>query len=160
MQACGPDRDPWLCRWIAQWTHSPTAGDVGEHLSPWVTAMLIVLVTVIANRLLRRLVRYEVRQWEHGGHLRWLRGRRVVRLLESSGQVPDIRRHQRAETIASGLASLTTIIVWGIAIVAMLSTFGVHTAAVLTSAGLIGVALCVRRAEPVARLDRRCVHHR
>lgn len=141
VQACGPDRDPWLCRWVAQWTDSKTAGDVGEHLSPWVTVILIALAAVIANRLLRRLVRREVRQWEHGGHLRWLRGRRVVRLLESSGPIPDIRRHQRAETIASGLASLATIIVWSIAIVAMLSTFGVHTATVLTSAGLIGVAL-------------------
>jgi small-conductance mechanosensitive channel len=51
------------------------------------------------------------------------------------------RRHQRAETIGAGLSSFVTIFVWMIAIVWMLAVLGVEAATLLTSAGLIGVAL-------------------
>src|SRR5207237_5527850 len=53
----------------------------------------------------------------------------------------DQRRHQRAETIGAGLSSFTTIVVWIFAAVWMLSVLGVEAATLLTSAGLIGVAL-------------------
>jgi moderate conductance mechanosensitive channel len=139
-QACGPDRGPWLCRWVGNLTDSETAGNVGELLSPWVTVVLIVLGAVIANRLLRRAVRRAVTRWENASSVT-VGGRRVRFLPEPSAPTPTARRHERAQTIARGLASLTSIVVWIVAFALILSVFGISGSAVLTSAGLIGVAL-------------------
>jgi moderate conductance mechanosensitive channel len=139
-QACGPDRGPWLCRWVGNLTDSTSAANVGEVLSPWITVVLILLGAVIANRLLRRVVKRGVLRWEKAARVTV--GGRTVRLLpEASGPTPTARRHERAQTIARGLASLTSIIVWIIAVALILSVFGISGGAVLTSAGLIGVAL-------------------
>jgi small conductance mechanosensitive channel len=139
-QACGPDRGPWLCRWVGNLTDSTSAANVGEILSPWVTVLVIVLGAVIANRLLRRVVRRAVARWENAAS-RTVAGRRVRLLPEPSAPTPTARRHERAQTIARGLASLTSIVVWIIAAALILSVFGISGSAVLTSAGLIGVAL-------------------
>jgi small-conductance mechanosensitive channel len=139
-QACGPDRGPWLCRWVGNLTDSTSAANVAELLSPWITVVLILLGGVIANRLLRRLVKRAVLRWERAASVK-VAGRTVRLLPESSGPTPTARRHERAQTIARGLASLTSIVVWIIAIALILSVFGISGGAVLTSAGLIGVAL-------------------
>ena len=140
-QACGPDRGPWLCRWVGNLTDSTGAADVAEILSPWVTVVVILLAAVIANRLLRRLVRRAVMRWEQNVARVSVGGRRVRLLPESSAPTPTARRHERAQTIARGLASFTSIIVWIVATALILSVFGISGGAVLTSAGLIGVAL-------------------
>jgi small conductance mechanosensitive channel len=140
-QACGPDRGPWLCRWVGELTDSESAANVAELLSPWMTIALILIGAVVVNRLLRRLVRRAVARWEHNVGRVTVRGRRVRLLPESSAPVPEARRHERAQTIARGLASFTSIVVWIIAAALILSVFGISGSAVLTSAGLIGVAL-------------------
>ena len=139
-QACGPDRGPWLCRWVGNVTDSTGAANVAEVLSPWVTVVIIILGAVVANRLLRRVVRRAVTRWENAATMT-VGGRRVRLLPESSAPTPTTRRHERAQTIARGLASLTSIVVWIIAAALILSVFGISGGAVLTSAGLIGVAL-------------------
>ena len=48
-QACGPDRGPWLCRWVGNVTDSTGAANVAELLSPWVTIVLIVLRALIVE---------------------------------------------------------------------------------------------------------------
>jgi moderate conductance mechanosensitive channel len=138
--ACGPDRDPWLCRLVGNLTDSADAADVAELLSPWVSVLLIVVGCFIANRLLRRAIRRTVTRWEQAGQVT-VRGRRVRLAPEKTSPVPTERRHQRSQTIARGLASLVSIGVWIIAVALILSVFGVDGGAVLTSAGLIGVAL-------------------
>jgi moderate conductance mechanosensitive channel len=141
-QACGPDHDPWLCRWFADATNSTQAGDVGRILSPWVSIILIVLGAWVVNRLLRRLIRRAVLGWETAGRFTWVRRRRMFALLEKTGPTtPDIRRHQRAETLAGGIRSFASIIVWTVAIVFILAVLGIEASTLLTSAGLIGVAL-------------------
>jgi len=140
-QACGPDRGPWLCRWVGNVTNSTGAANVAELLSPWITVALILIGAVIANRLLRRVVRRAVMRWESNVTRMSAGGRRVRLIPEASGPTPTTRRHERAQTIARGLASFTSIIVWVVAAALILSVFGISGAAVLTSAGLIGVAL-------------------
>jgi moderate conductance mechanosensitive channel len=139
-EACGPDRGPWLCRWVGNLSDSTSAANVAELLSPWVTIVLIVLAALIANRLLRRVVRRAVKRWENAAAMT-VGGRRVRLLPESSAPVPTARRHERAQTIARGIASAVSIVVWIIAAALILSVFGISGGAVLTSAGLIGVAL-------------------
>jgi small conductance mechanosensitive channel len=139
--ACGRDGEPWLCRWVAQATDSTRAANIGEWLSPWVSIVLIALFAWVIGRLLRRLIRRAVGQWETGGRFSWVRKRRMFALLEKTGPTPDLRRHQRAETIAGGIRSFASIIVWGTALVFMLAALGIEASTLLTSAGLIGVAL-------------------
>ncbi|GIU87249.1 MAG: mechanosensitive ion channel protein MscS [Acidimicrobiia bacterium] len=138
--ACGPDGGPWLCRLVAELTDSVDAANAAEAVSPWVSVVLIVLGAFVANRLLRRLVRRSVARWEQAGELR-VRGRRVRLVPEATSPTPTVRRHQRAQTIARGVSSFVTIIVWVVAAAFALAAFGISGAAVLTSAGLIGVAL-------------------
>jgi small conductance mechanosensitive channel len=125
---------------VGNLTDSTDAANVAEMLSPWVSIALIVVGAFVANRIARRLIRRAVRRWEKVGEVT-VRGRRVLKLLESSAPVPTIRRHQRAQTIAHGLSSFASIIVWIVAAGMVLGVFGISGGAVLTSAGLIGVAL-------------------
>ena len=114
--------------------------NVGEALSPWVSAFLIILVAFIANRIIRRIVRRSVTHWERAGRLT-VRGRSIRLLPESTTPIPTARRHQRAQTIGRGMASLATIVLIVVTIAWILAVFGVSAAALLTSAGLLGVAL-------------------
>jgi moderate conductance mechanosensitive channel len=141
VQACGPDRAPWLCRWVAETTHNETAANVGEALSPFLSVLLLALGAMLVSRIARRLIRRSMRRWEEGGRLTAMRRRATPGVLQSSKQTPTIRRHQRAQTIAAGLTSFATIIIWVVAVVWMLSILGVEASTLLTSAGLIGVAL-------------------
>jgi small conductance mechanosensitive channel len=138
--ACGPDRDPWLCRWVGNVTDSRGAANVAETLSPWVSILLIIIGAVIVNRLARRMIRRSVARWEQFGELT-VRGRRVRLLPETTSPVPTERRHQRAQTIARGMSSVASLTVWIVGVALSLAVLGISGAAVLTSAGLIGVAL-------------------
>ncbi|MGQ0823527.1 MAG: mechanosensitive ion channel family protein [Actinomycetota bacterium] len=138
--ACGVDRDPWLCRVVGNVTDNVDAANVGEALSPWVSVVLVVLGAIIVNRLARRLIRRAVARWETAGSFT-VRGRRVRLLPDATTQLPTARRHQRAQTIARGYSSLATIVTWIVAVGLILGVFGISGGAVITSAGLIGVAL-------------------
>jgi small conductance mechanosensitive channel len=139
--ACGTEQRAWLCEWVDNWTDNRTAQDVARHVSPWLSILLIALATLLVSRLVHRLVKRSVRRWEIGGRFARLRKRAPLGMLEPTSPVAAERRHQRAETIGAGLSSLATMLVWLIAIVWMLAVLGVQAATLLTSAGLIGVAL-------------------
>jgi small conductance mechanosensitive channel len=139
--ACGPDHAPWLCHWVAQVTDSKTAADVGEALSPFLSILLLALGAIIVSRVVRRLIRRAMRRWEEGGRDASIKRRAPLGVLQSSRATPTIRRHQRAQTIAAGLGSFSTIVIWTVTVVWMLSVLGIAASTLLTSAGLIGVAL-------------------
>jgi small conductance mechanosensitive channel len=137
--SCGP-HPQWLCRWVANATHNRTASDVAKYLSPVLSILLLVLGALLVSRVLRRSIRRAMRRWEEGERITTRRRNRPA-LLESSRPTPTIRRHQRAEAMAAGLGSLSTIVVWVVTVVWILSVLGVKASTLLTSAGLIGVAL-------------------
>jgi small conductance mechanosensitive channel len=138
---CGPHRQVWLCHWVSNWTDNRTAIDVTRWLSPWVSIALIAILAYIVTRVVRALLRRAVRRWENVGRFTTVR-RKVRGHIGTTTMVAlDQRRHQRAETIGAGLSSFATIIIWIFAVVWMLSVLGVEAATLLTSAGLIGVAL-------------------
>jgi small conductance mechanosensitive channel len=120
--ACGSNRT-WLCHWVTNVTDNNTAAHVARYLSPWLSVLLIALAAFIVNRIVRRVIRRLARRWER------------------TGLLPSERAHQRAITIGAGLSSFAAIIVWIIATIWSLSVLGVSAATLLTSAGLIGVAL-------------------
>jgi small conductance mechanosensitive channel len=139
--ACGAEQRAWLCEWVDNWTDNRTAQDVARHVSPWLTILLIALAALIVSRITHRLLKRAVRRWEVGGRFAAIRRRAPLGMLEPASPVAAERRHQRAETIGAGLSSLATILIWAIAIVWMLAVLGVAASTLLTSAGLIGVAL-------------------
>jgi moderate conductance mechanosensitive channel len=122
--ACGEHQRVWLCHWVANYTDNRTAADVARYLSPWLSILLIALAAIVAIRIARRVIRRAMRRWENAN-----------RFVEIE------RRHQRAETIGAGLSSFAAIVLWMIAFVWMLAVLGVEAGTLLTSAGLIGVAL-------------------
>jgi small conductance mechanosensitive channel len=122
--ACGNGHGVWLCNWVSNATDNRTVNDLTRWLSPWLSILLIALLAWIGSRVTRRIIRHIMRRWEHSN---------LAMVAE--------RRHQRSETIGRGLSSFAAIILWIIAGVWMLSVLGVSAAALLTSAGLIGVAL-------------------
>jgi small-conductance mechanosensitive channel len=139
-QACGvKDPKPWLCDAVFDLTDNQDVAHVAKWLSPWVSLVLIALGAFVVNRLARRVVRRSVRRWERVGQ--FTRGRRMLKVFEATSPTPTIRRHQRAETMAAGLSSMTTIVVVFIAVILALGAFGIQMATLLTSAGLLGVAL-------------------
>lgn len=62
---------------------------------------------------------------------------RVVRQAFGANQ----RRDQRSSTISSVLNTVTSVIIWGTAILMSLTVLGVNIAPLLASAGIAGVAL-------------------
>lgn len=138
---CGPQRRQWLCHWVDSWTDNRRAIHVAHWLSPWVSVALIALAAFLGTRFVRYLIRRSVQRWENVGRVVAVRRKARGRMTTTTMVALDQRRHQRAETIGAGLASFSTIIVWIVAVVWMLSVLGVEAATLLTSAGLIGVAL-------------------
>jgi small-conductance mechanosensitive channel len=138
---CGAARREWLCHWVSNWTDNRTAADVTRWISPWLSIALLILGAFLANRVARKAVKRAVRRWEQGNRLMSWTRRTPLRVFETTSPIEIERRHLRAETIGAGLASFATIIVWLIAVVWMLAVLGVDASTLLTSAGLIGVAL-------------------
>ena len=121
--ACGDHSRTWLCHWVTNVTDDKTAAHVARYVSPWLSILLIALLAFIVNRIVRWFIKRSVRRWE-----------RV-------GRFTSERRHQRAVTIGAGLASFAAIVVWIVAVLWMLAVLGVSASTLLTSAGLLGVAL-------------------
>src|SRR5262249_54516858 len=96
----------------------------GHYLSPWVTALLVLVVAIVVNRVARVLVR---------------RGVRRLIALRPGSDPP--RRARRADTIGAALRSLATIVITVITVFSVIAAFGISVGPLLAGAGLAGVAL-------------------
>jgi len=72
--------------------------------------------------------------------VRFLLIRTSNRLIRQAFGSSD-RRDQRSSTISTVLNTMTSVIIWGTAILMSLTVFGVNIAPLLASAGIAGVAL-------------------
>ncbi|HTL85757.1 MAG TPA: mechanosensitive ion channel family protein [Acidimicrobiia bacterium] len=139
---CGEHGRVWLCHWVSNISDNRTAMDTARYLSPFVSVLLIALLALVVAWISRRLIRRAVRRWERfGSHQGWRKRVPLRVATEPDNPIEQARRRQRSETIGAGLSSFSTILIWVVAIVWMLSVLGVKAATLLTSAGLIGVAL-------------------
>ena len=68
------------------------------------------------------------------------------------------RRQQRATALGAILSNAASLTIFGIAVVMILGDMGLNLAPVLASAGVLGVAIGLRRAEPGAGLPGRDLH--
>ncbi|MFI9815476.1 mechanosensitive ion channel family protein [Saccharothrix variisporea] len=101
---------------------------------------LTLLIAVVVRFLLRRLIDRLTRGASEQRKPKLLRPLRE-RAPQALGALVSERREQRAKTIGSVLKSVTTIVVFGIAFIQVLTELGMDPAPILTSAGILGVAV-------------------
>ncbi|TWP51359.1 mechanosensitive ion channel family protein [Lentzea tibetensis] len=101
---------------------------------------LIVLIALVLRAVLRKIIdglTSGSREGKKPGLLKPLR----ERAPQALGTLVSERREQRAKTIGSVLKSIVTILVFGIAFIQILTELGMNVAPILTSAGILGVAI-------------------
>jgi moderate conductance mechanosensitive channel len=102
------------------------------------TAVGILLAAWVANRLARRAIRRLVASMTDDGGLAALR---APAALARTGEIPSLRRAQRAETVGSLLASVASFGIWTLAGLMALGTLGLDLGPLIAGAGIVGVAV-------------------
>lgn len=134
-----------LCAWV--WNQ--TKIDWLAKLSSWdgVSTVLTIVMIAIGAVITRWLVHRAISRVTEGAGdgkvptiLRPLRERAPEALAQATGLLSE-RRRQRARTIGSVLRSITSVVIFGVAVMLMLDQVGINLAPLLASAGIVGVAL-------------------
>jgi moderate conductance mechanosensitive channel len=92
----------------------------------------------VANRLVRRAIRRMVASMTDDGGLAALR---APTALARTGELPSLRRVQRAETVGALLKSVASFGIWTLAGLMALGTLGVDLGPLIAGAGIVGVAV-------------------
>ncbi|WP_405140585.1 mechanosensitive ion channel family protein [Sphaerisporangium sp. NBC_01403] len=107
----------------------------------WVISLvLIVVAALIVRAILHRLIGRVIRRAADGVMPERLRVKTVT-IFDGTSAVLSERRRQRAETLGSVLSSLISVVIFGTAALMILGRFGMDLAPVLTSVGILGVAV-------------------
>jgi small-conductance mechanosensitive channel len=102
------------------------------------TALLILVAAWVANRLVRRAIRRLVASMSED---RGLTALRAPSALARTGEIPSLRRVQRAETVGALLASIASFGIWTLAGLMALGTLGLDLGPLIAGAGIVGVAI-------------------
>ncbi|GAB3694840.1 mechanosensitive ion channel family protein [Saccharopolyspora tripterygii] len=137
-----PTCDPterW-CQAVFDWTQNAWLASYADLLIAKPLQILMVLVVAfvarwLLHRTINRLTRGNGKPPKLLSPLRERRGDSLTSELLSE------RRRQRAKTIGSVLKSLTSFVIFGLAVIYILQILGVQIAPVLASAGVLGVAV-------------------
>ncbi|WP_416234405.1 mechanosensitive ion channel family protein [Lentzea sp. NEAU-D7] len=116
-----------------------------ERYGPTILAGAIkIILILIAAFVIRAMLRKVIdrittpgKQGKKPGLLKPLR----ERAPQALGNLISERREQRARTIGSVLKSIVTILIFGIAFLEILIVVGINITPILTSAGILGVAI-------------------
>ena len=92
----------------------------------------------MANRLVRRSIRRLVASMSED---RGLAALRAPTALARTGEIPSLRRVQRAETVGALLASVASFGIWTLAALMALGTLGLDLGPLIAGAGIVGVAV-------------------
>jgi small-conductance mechanosensitive channel len=133
-----------VCQWVYRVSNKDEAlaRAVDFLLAKPLKIAFIVLLAVVATRLARRAIKRFVRSFEQPDVQRTLgtlRDKTPAALL-TTGPV-QMRSTQRAETIGAVLGSITTAVVWTIAVFTILAEFNINLGPLIAGAGIAGVAL-------------------
>ncbi|MFC6084928.1 mechanosensitive ion channel family protein [Sphaerisporangium aureirubrum] len=109
----------------------------------WVIGLVVIVIgALIVRALLQRLINRVIRRAADGLRPERLRQRQAAEQDTSpTALLLNERRRQRAETLGSVLRSLVSVIVIGTAVLMILGRLGLDLAPVLTSVGILGVAV-------------------
>ena len=101
-------------------------------------ALLILAAAWVANRLVRRAIRRLVASMSED---RGLAALRAPTALARTGEIPSLRRVQRAETVGALLKSVASFGIWTLAALMALGTLGLNLGPLIAGAGIVGVAV-------------------
>jgi small-conductance mechanosensitive channel len=101
-------------------------------------ALLILVVAWVANRLVRRAIGRMVASMSEE---RGLAALRPPSALARTGEIPSLRRVQRAETVGALLKSVASFGIWSLAGLMALGTLGLDLGPLIAGAGIVGVAV-------------------
>jgi len=120
----------------------------GMKLPSWINpdilidVAIVLVITIVMRFLLVRLVkRLTSKALERAQARRAGRGTKADYIIESLTLANHERSAQRAATLGSVISSLTTVLLWAVAVLTILAIFGIPLAPLLTSAGVGGIAL-------------------
>jgi len=102
------------------------------------TALLILIAAWVANRLVRRAIGRMVASMSDD---RGLAALRAPTALARTGEIPSLRRVQRAETVGALLKSVASFGIWTLAGLMALGTLGLDLGPLIAGAGIVGVAV-------------------
>ena len=109
-----------------------------DYAMPLATALAILAAAWVANRLVRRSIRRMVDHMTDDGALAALR---APTALARTGEIPSLRRVQRAETVGALLKSVASFGIWTLAGLMALGTVGLDLGPLIAGAGIVGVAV-------------------
>jgi len=92
----------------------------------------------VANRLVRRAIGRMVASMSED---RGLAALRAPTALARTGEIPSLRRVQRAETVGALLKSMASLGIWTLAGLMALGTLGLDLGPLIAGAGIVGVAI-------------------
>lgn len=130
---------------VGDWfsTHADTL--VSGAIRIAILVVVAVLIRAVLGRLIDQMAKRII-----GSHQRLHEAKTRARAKHSHGAVVEHssseearseRQRQRASTIASVLKSVATFVIFGIAFVTVLGQFGIRIGPILTSAGVLGLAV-------------------
>ncbi len=132
-----------ICQWLYEQTGAGWLADGGYYLLVQPSrVVLILLFAIVMRALLNHLINRVVTRAGQGKVPAFLRPlkEKMPTASPSSALFPE-RRRQRAAAIGSVLKSMVTAVVFAIAFLMILDLFGFNLAPLLTSLGIVGVAL-------------------
>ncbi|WP_419945326.1 mechanosensitive ion channel family protein [Candidatus Poriferisodalis sp.] len=152
-EVCGTEPS-WICERIYDWTGSEGFASA----SVWIvdkplTALIILLLSVIARRIVRRAIDHmveriasdkkhaeqdEAERTAEAGRA-WDPERLKAKLKQLSDRTE--RARQRATTLGTLFKSIATAIIWAVALMMLLGEFDVNLGPLIAGAGILGVAI-------------------
>jgi small conductance mechanosensitive channel len=139
--ACISDPSTW-CAQVFSVTHNQwLAGSADWLVTKPLRIIFILLVAFVVRYLTRRLIDRVTTLPNSGGKLPALLKPLRERAPDVLGPAVVERRRQRAKTIGSVLRSMATFLIYGLAFILVLGELGVDLAPIITTAGILGVAI-------------------
>lgn len=136
--ACADDASTW-CGQVWNITHNAwLANSAAWLVAKPLNILAVIIVAWLARLLVHRLIR---RMTTGNGKVPTILRPLRERAPQTLAALVSERRSQRARTIGSVLQSITSFVVWGIAMVLVLGDLGFNLTPIIASAGVIGVAV-------------------
>jgi small conductance mechanosensitive channel len=141
-QSCVDDEQTGtFCDWVYDQTGVSWLAESSDWLLAKPAAITVIVVLAVLTRfLLHRVIRRLAHRAAEGTVPGVLAKGKGSRLIETSPLLSE-RRKQRADTMSSVLRSITTGVVFTVAVLMILDVVGLPIGPLLASAGILGVAI-------------------
>ncbi|MEV1244043.1 mechanosensitive ion channel family protein [Nonomuraea sp. NPDC050022] len=131
------EKDTFLCGFLQA---SLPVGFLAPLIATLITVILILVLALVVRNIAKRLITRVVSRAATGGSITG-RFRRTGAATEGIDALLHERRKQRAETMGSVLQHIASIVIMGTAVLTVLDRLTIPIAPLLTSVGILGVAI-------------------